>query len=421
MRILIVSEDIPHPSTGGLGKHVLTLCKSLRQLGHDVDLLGNDFYDVDINHPEFQFGGRIFRELNGHFIQWKEPTLGAFLPQRRTWVARRFARAIMRHAARYDVIHYHGHFPNVARYIPAHLNFIQTRHDQGSDCLLDVRFRNGQICRETSPQSCAHCRSPNPNAVQKALSTMSVARFRREVAEGFIRHKTVFVSDMLHRNLQRTLGARQWGTVIHHFVDTEAIRYARETAAQTPRTDARFHIVVAGKLYKVKGIEAFLRDAVPLLRPDMRITVVGDGNDGPQLRKEFESKQVHFTGWCTVEKTLELVASADAVIVPSLWEEPFGATTLEGLLLGKPVFALAHGATPEQAAYASAADQLRLHPDMPSLVQDLLKYETRPPYPAQPHGTGGPDRAVQQLLALYSMPPGNAIFTQEKPCPSASR
>lgn len=421
MRILLVSEDIPHPSTGGLGKHVLTLCRSLKQLGHEVDILGNAFYDCDMNDPELQFGGRIFRELNGHFIQWKEPTLGTFLPPRRTWVARRFARAIMRHAPDYDVIHYHGHFPNVARFIPAHVNFVQTRHDQGSDCLLDVRFRNNQICRETSPQSCAHCRAANPNALQKAVSTMSVMRFRREVADGFTRHKTVFVSHMLHRNLQRTFGERQWGTVIHHFVDTEAVRLARETAAQTPRTDPRFHVVVSGKLYRVKGIEAFLREAFPRLRPDMRITVVGDGGDGPRLRQEFEGPQVSFAGWCSVDRTLAIAATADAIIVPSLWEEPFGATTLEGLLLGKPVFALAHGATPEQAIYASAPDQLRLYADMPALVDALMQCKAQPAYPAPPPGTGSPDRAVQQLLDLYRMPPGNAVTFQEEPCPSASR
>ena len=421
MRILIVSEDIPQPNMGGLAKHVLTLCRALKQMGHEVDVLGNALHPVDPSNPELQFGGRIFTELDGHFIQWKEPTLGTFLPTRRTWVAKRFARAIMRHAPHYDVIHYHGHFPNVAKFIPMRVNFIQTRHDQGSDCLFDTRFRNGEVCTETAAESCASCRARDPNPVQKLVSTIAVKRFRNEVAEGFSRHKTVFVSNMLQRNLQRTLGDRKWGQVIHHFIDPQAIQHAREAAVHKPRTDARFHITVSGKLYQVKGIGAFLEELVPQLRDDMRVTVVGDGHDGPKLRAAFESEQVQFAGWRSIEETLEITASADAVVVPSLWEEPFGATTLEGLLLGKPVFALARGATPEIAIYASAPDQLRLHPDMPALVRDLLKSERRPLYPAQPPGTGGPDRAVQQLLALYSMPPGNVVTLQEEPCPSASR
>jgi glycogen(starch) synthase len=421
MRILIVSEDIPHRSMGGLAKHVLTLCRGLVKEGHEVTLLGNTLCPPEEAGSEMNFGGCFIAALDGHFVGWKEKPFGAFMPPRRAWVAKRFARAIMQHASGYDVVHYHGHYPNVGKFIPTHVNFVQTRHDQGSDCLLDTRFRNGEICNEIRPEACAGCRAASPNLIQKTLSTLAVVRFRKEVAEGFQRHKTVFVSSMLQRNLQRTFGERQWGSVIHHFVDTEAIRRAREASAQMPRTDHRFHVVVSGKLYPVKGIGAFLKEVVPQLRSDMRITVVGDGGEGPALRTAYESDQVRFAGWCDMDKTLAIAATADAVVVPSLWEEAFGATTLEGLLLGKPVFALARGATPELAIYASAPDQLRLHPDMGALVTDLLNFEPCDTYPAPPPGTGGPERAVQQLLALYRMPPGNLVSMHEEPCPSVSQ
>ena len=41
MRILLVSEDIPHATLGGLGKHVVTLGNALIEAGHTVDLMGN--------------------------------------------------------------------------------------------------------------------------------------------------------------------------------------------------------------------------------------------------------------------------------------------------------------------------------------------------------------------------------------------
>jgi glycosyltransferase involved in cell wall biosynthesis len=388
---------------------VLTLCRALVKAGHEVDLLGNSLHPPTVAGDEVQFGGRFFGELDGHFTGWKELSLGVFMPMRRTWLARRFARIIMRHAPDYDVIHYHGHVPNVGRFIPQHINFVQTRHDQGSDCLTDTRFRNGAICNAVDPARCASCRSPHPNAIQRAVSAAAVRRYRSEVAQAFTRHKTVFVSDMLQRNLKRTLGERRWGTVIHNFVDTVAIRRARDAAAAMPAQDRRFHVVVAGKLYPVKGIEAFLRELKPKLRSDMRVTVVGDGADGPRLRAEFESDQVHFAGWCSMEKTLEIAAAAHAVVVPSLWEEPFGATTLEGLLLGKPTFALARGGTPELAVYAGTPDQLRLHPDLPSLVQDLVSFHPRDDYGRPAEGLGGADQAVQQLLRLYRLPPGQSL------------
>lgn len=411
MRILLVSEDIPYPSMGGLAKHVLTLARTLARAGHQVDLLGGTQHPLSAAGEEADFGGRFFGELDGHLANWKEVKLGMYNPLRRTWVARRFARIIMRHAADYDVVHYHGHFPNVARYIPKHVNFVQTRHDQGSDCLLDTRFRNGQICSATDPANCAGCRADHPNALQKTVSTIAVKRYRSEVADAFERHKTVFVSDMLHRNLKRTLGARRWGTVVHNFIDVANIRRARESAAGQPRQDPRFHVFVAGKLYPVKGIEAFLRELVPRLRPDMRITIVGDGGDAPRLRTEFANGQVFFAGWCAMQKTLKLAATADAIVVPSLWEEPCGTTVLEGLLLGKPTFALARGGTPELSIYAGTSDQLRLHPDMPSLVRDLLSFE-RPQQAdvsSAQEKLASADHAAEHLLQIYRLPPGNAF------------
>lgn len=409
MRILIVSEDIPYPSMGGLAKHVLTLARTLVRAGHEVDLLGGKQHPLSVAAEEADFGGRFFGELDGHLANWKEVRWGMFNPLRRTWVARRFARIIMRHAPAYDVVHYHGHIPNVARYIPRHINFVQTRHDQGSDCLLDTRFHNGKICTETDPAYCARCRTAHPNAVQKLVSTIAVKRYRSEVADAFDRHKTIFVSGMLHRNLKRTFGNRSWGTVVHHFVDTANIRRARINAAGLPR-DWRFHVFVAGKLYPVKGIEAFLRELVPQLRADMRVTVVGDGGDAARMRSEFESGQVVFAGWRTLQQTLDLAATADAIVVPSLWEEAFGSTTLEGLLLGKPTFALNHGATPELAMYASSPEQLRLHPDMRSLVKDLLSATRRPDYSSMPEDLASADHAVQKLLQIYRLPPGH-VFT----------
>lgn len=409
MRILIVSEDIPYPSMGGLAKHVLTLARALVRAGHHVDLLGGTQHPPEVAGSEIEFGGRFFGELDGHISGWKEVPLGVYNPLRRPWIARHFARIIMRRAAGYDVVHYHGHIPNVGMHIPEHINFIQTRHDQGSDCLTDTRFRNGQVCAETDPACCASCKTANPNFLQLAVSTAAVRRYREEVAKAFSRHKTVFVSEMLHRNLTRTLGDRRWGTVLHNFADIGDIRAARDAAAARPRTDERFHVFMAGKLYPAKGIAAFLNEFVPRMRSDMRVTVVGDGVDAPALKAAFESENVRFAGWCAMRETLELAAGADAIVVPSVWEEPFGSTTLEGLLLGKPTFALDRGATPELGVYASAPDQLRLYPDMRSLADGVLAASRQPDYGPPEYERACVDQAVHKLVQLYRLPPGPTL------------
>lgn len=403
MRILIVSEDIPYPSMGGLAKHALNLARALVRAGHEVDVLGNDQHRIEICGDEGKFGGRFFGELNGQHAGWKEIAFGMFMPFKRSTIARRFARIVMRHAPRYDVIHYHGHIPNIARYIPSHVNFVQTRHDQGSDCFRHTRFRDGRICNAEDPADCATCITSYPNRLQSAVSRTAVVQFRHEVAEGFRRHKTVFVSDLLQQKLARTLGPGPWGTTVHNFIDVDSILDARRTAARGGQTEG-FHISISGKIYAGKGVEAFLTELVPRLRADMHIWIAGDGPDEARLRARFRSSAVHFLGWCTPEKTLDIAAASNAVVVPSILEEAFGATTLEGLMLGKPVFALNLGGTPELDRYASSPGQLRLHPDMASLVNDLVDFDPQLRFDFPPDEPCSAERAVRQLLDVYRAP-----------------
>jgi glycogen(starch) synthase len=414
MRILLVSEDIPYPSMGGLAKHALTLASALVRAGHTVDLLGGTQHPIEVAGAEGQFGGSFFGELDGHIAGWKEIRLGVYLPPRRTWIARRFARIILRHADNYDVIHYHGHAPNVALFIPEDVNFVQTRHDQGSDCLMNTRYRNDAVCETIDPAACASCRTLQPNPLQTAITAMAVRRYRKEVAAAFQRHKTVFVSELLQRNFTRAMGPGQWGITVHNFIDTERVRRAREqVTAEAAERRTGFDIFVAAKLYPAKGVGAFLREAVPRLQPGMRITVAGNGEEEAGLRAAFEGDAVRFLGWCHVADTLLHAARADAVVVPSLWEEPFGATTLEGLLLGKQTFALARGGTPELKIYVAAPDQLRLFDDMAALVDDLLRWpqRERPSYAPLAPEVGGTRDAVETLLRIYRLPPGRAVNT----------
>lgn len=405
MRILIVSEDVPYPSMGGLAKHALVLARALVRAGNEVDFLGGSQHPIEVAGAEGQFGGRFFGELSGHLAGWKEHSLGVFLPPKRIWLARCFARRIMRRARDYDVTHYHGHIPNVASYIPADVNFVQTRHDQGSDCLIHIRFRDGEVCTRLDPADCAGCITTRPNSLQRVISSSAVDRYRRDVARAFRRHKTVFVSEMLRRNFARTAGPADWGAVVHNFVDLESLRAAlAATRARSREESSGVEVFVAAKLWPPKGVTSFLRTLLPRLPRGMHVTIAGDGPDEPRLRSDYEGEHVKFLGWCAPDETLRLAANADRIVVPSVWEEPCATTVFEGLLLDKPTFALARGGTPELAIYARRADQLRLHADMESLVEDLVNFRPTDATRAELNGAGGVEYAIQRLLAIYRAP-----------------
>lgn len=401
MRILIASEDVPYPTMGGLAKHALNLARALVQAGHQVDFLGGTQHPIAVCGAEGEFGGHFMGALSGHLAGWKESRLGVYLPYKRTWLARKFARLISDHATGYDVVHYHGHVPNLARFLPARIPFIQTRHDQGSDCLKHTRFREGAVCTSTNPRDCAGCITERPTALQSAVSATAVRIFRREVAEGFRRHQTVFVSEMLRHNFSRCMGQQPWGEVIHNFVDFEAIRQAADNPLRLPDA-APVEVLVAGKLYPAKGIDQFIALFDRLQMPALRLLVVGDGPQLESLRAQFASDHICFLGWRDPMQTLRLTAGADAVVVPSVCEEACATTVLEGLVLDKTTFALARGGTPELAGYASHLQQLRLYSDLEELTKGLSEFEpARRHHVPQFDGFGTAANAVELLLPLY--------------------
>ena len=403
MRILMVSEDLPTPAMGGLARHVLALCRALTEAGHRVDLMGNDDFPVDVAGEALRFGGQFFPELRGQFSGWKEMRLGVFMPFKRSLLARRFARAMQRRAHAYDVIHYHGHLPNVAFYLPTTINFLQTRHDQGSDCLIHTRFRRGAICRDIDPQACAACRTHHPNVLQTCISALAVRRFRDEVQAGFARHKTVFVSDMLRKNLSRSLGEKNWGITVHNFVDTSTLKTMSAHHSMTLPND-RLSVFIAAKLYPAKGVSTLLRLLEPQLSHRIRMHIAGDGEEEAMLRKRYAD--VIFHGWQSMESTLQLAMQAQVIVVPSVCEEACSTTVLEGLLLGKTVFALRRGGTPELHVYASRPGQLRLYENLSDLAAALLNYTPTADCMVSPQVPADARHAAGRLLALYSLPPG---------------
>jgi glycosyltransferase involved in cell wall biosynthesis len=404
MRILLVSEDIPYPVMGGLAKHVLTLAKALVKTGHQVDILGGDQHPIEAAGEEGMFGGLFYGELKWHLAGWKERKIGAFLPMKRPWIAEKMAKCIISYASNYDVVHYHGHYPNIGKYIPQNINFVQTRHDQGSDCLTHSRLRNnGDVCTLLDSSDCAECICAQPNVIQRTISSLAVHKYRQNVAESFLKHKTIFVSEMLRNNFSRGAGNADWGGVLHHFINLNKIREVANIYKDAIyKNDTQIKLFFAGTLYPHKGIIALLEELISRIPSEMVLRIAGSSPLEQLLRERFECNQVVFLGWCNYETVLKEIAESDVMVVPSIWEEPFGSTTLEALLLGKPVFALNRGATPEQKIYERYANQLRLFENMELLVAGLINYQPRSNICNELDERGGVDWAIQKLLEIYS-------------------
>jgi glycosyltransferase involved in cell wall biosynthesis len=113
-------------------------------------------------------------------------------------------------------------------------------------------------------------------------------------------------------------------------------------------------VLFLGQMKKIKGVDLFLRLAHALSeqRPNAVFLLAGQCKNEPSsyteeaLRAEIggHSKIFYLGRYAAVEN---LYHSADLVVVPSRWDEPFGLVNIEALACRKPVVATRVGGIPE--------------------------------------------------------------------------
>lgn len=113
-------------------------------------------------------------------------------------------------------------------------------------------------------------------------------------------------------------------------------------------------IVAAGQMTKIKGFEYLLRAAKKLIRRgiDIRLELVGDGEEGPSLRTLAERlcilDRVKFHGWLTPEATRDVISRATILVHPSSGLGDAVPTVIkEAMALGTPVIASNIAGIPE--------------------------------------------------------------------------
>lgn len=129
-----------------------------------------------------------------------------------------------------------------------------------------------------------------------------------------------------------------------HSVPRHGDRYASVVRVPAPAPE----ILCLGRVTPVKGVDVAI-EALARLRADhdlvASLVVAGpaDGDHGAELRALARrlgvTEQVRWLGQVPPERVAELLARAHALIVPSVWQEPFPLVTIEGALARVPLVA----------------------------------------------------------------------------------
>lgn len=184
-------------------------------------------------------------------------------------------------------------------------------------------------------------------------------------------------------------------------------------AAETNAESGDKIFMATGRMLLEKGFDKLLNAAALLKEtPGWKIVFDGHGAELNNLKQQAHrlglEKHAEFPGWLSPEKHEELYRKSYAVLVPSIWPEPFGLVGIEAMSYGKPVIAFQSGGIPDwlkenENGYLVPAGDVRL-------FSEKMLFLLQHPEKAAAMGKNGFHRAsvhyteeihVQRLLKLY--------------------
>ena len=178
-------------------------------------------------------------------------------------------------------------------------------------------------------------RLPKIMSYQRTISPRSVA-----AGELLSRGSLSFTACGQHM-IGRWKGSRRW-RVVYNGVPVDAYRPIYEVPGDAP-------LAYLGRIEPIKGLHLAIEVAQ---RSGRRLRIGGNlsPEHEPYFRQQIQPKlddRIEYIGPVDEQGKNELLGSSAALLMPILWEEPFGIVMAEALACGTPVIGLRRGSVPE--------------------------------------------------------------------------
>ncbi len=218
---------------------------------------------------------------------------------------------------------------------------VMTMHNYRSTCLNGQLFRDGAVCqlclgRPPLPGIGYRCYRGSLPASLAVAGAVGIERWLG-LWEGAV--ELFVVMTEFSRLLLAAAGLPgDRVRVKPHFVADRGPRSGQPSASDT--------VLFVGRLSSEKGVDQLVEAWSQAETADLTLRIVGDG----PLRAALEQRRVagvDVAGWLGPDRVAEELRSARALVVPSIWYEPFGLVLIEGMAAGLPIVASAIGGIPE--------------------------------------------------------------------------
>ena len=152
-------------------------------------------------------------------------------------------------------------------------------------------------------------------------------------------------------------------------------------------SDRDFVVVYSGRINQEKGVSELI-DAMLLLKdaPDIKLMILGGSFFGNALdeddfirslkeKAEQTAGRIVFTGFIRYEDMARYLRLADAAVLPSIWEEPFGLTCVETMAAGLPLITTHSGGIPEICeGVATIVGREHVADNLAAAIRDLYEH-----------------------------------------------
>lgn len=327
-RILTVGNMYPPHHLGGYELMWRSAVSHLRAQGHEVRVLTTDYRSEDPD-PSIAEDPDVHRELRWY---WRDHDFPWLSPRQRLILERHNTRTFQRHLSELD--------PDVVNWWAmggmslSLVDRVRRSATPAVGVVVDEWLTYGP--KVDGWQRAARRLGPLAPIVGR-LSGIPVRTDLGTAATW------LFVSETVRESARRAGLSLAASAVAHGGIDLS--RFPR-----APERPWEGRLLYLGRIDRRKGIATAVR-ALAML-PDAVLDIVGGGDEGHEreLRELVASleleRRVRFSR-LDRDAVAGAYASADAVLFPVLWEEPWGLVPLEAMAVGRPVVATGTGGSGE--------------------------------------------------------------------------